>query len=293
MRTRLALCLLLVAACNDSTADPDGGPDFIDASAIADARADASAVPDAMEIPDAGPDAASTCAHDECSPGDLLAPGCSSCVTSICNADPYCCETAWDALCIGAAKNLCGLECPAFCGDGTCDPTEDPEGCPEDCSPFCGDGICDGTESCSSCEDDCGACVCGDAVCSPGECGDCPTDCPNGCSCPHSICEIGDLLDAGCDSCAAQICAVDSFCCETSWDGYCVQEVETVCGKSCPVLCGDFVCEPPEDPSSCPGDCFGGGDGGVPLPDGGVGWADAGIWPDAAPGPSDAGVPSP
>jgi hypothetical protein len=40
-----------------------------------------------------------------------------------------------------------------------------------------------------------------------------------------------------CDStkanCVAAICAADSFCCTTSWDNVCVNEVDTVCGKNC------------------------------------------------------------
>lgn len=44
-----------------------------------------------------------TCAHDPCQQGVALNPGCSPCVQAVCGADPYCCNTAWDDLCTGAA----------------------------------------------------------------------------------------------------------------------------------------------------------------------------------------------
>lgn len=53
-------------------------------------------------------------------------------------------------------------------------------------------------------------------------------------TCVHPTCSTGVALDASCNSCATQICAVDSFCCTTSWDATCVSEVSSVCGKTCP-----------------------------------------------------------
>jgi hypothetical protein len=52
--------------------------------------------------------------------------------------------------------------------------------------------------------------------------------------CPHDVCTTGSPLDESCGSCAAQICAVDSYCCNTAWDSICVGEVATVCGQTCP-----------------------------------------------------------
>jgi len=46
----------------------------------------------------------------------MLVPGCDnppmnpSCVTTICNADPFCCNTAWDGQCAGEV-GLCGWNC--------------------------------------------------------------------------------------------------------------------------------------------------------------------------------------
>jgi hypothetical protein len=120
---------------------------------------------------------------------------------------------------------------------------------------YCGNGVCaDTEEDCWSCPEDCGDCFCGDGTCSPGECATCTADCPDGCYC-GDVCKIGPAHDPSCGDCQAEICAVDSYCCEFEWDGTCVGEAETVCGKDCPAFCGDFVCDPTEDPETCPQDC--------------------------------------
>jgi hypothetical protein len=53
-------------------------------------------------------------------------------------------------------------------------------------------------------------------------------------SCSHALCTTGTKLTSSCDSCAAQICTKDSWCCTHSWDSACVAEVSTICGQSCP-----------------------------------------------------------
>jgi hypothetical protein len=52
--------------------------------------------------------------------------------------------------------------------------------------------------------------------------------------CPHDVCTWGDPLDPSCGTCEAQICAVDSYCCNVWWDSLCVSEVATICGQTCP-----------------------------------------------------------
>jgi hypothetical protein len=52
-----------------------------------------------------------TCSHSECSTGSALKSGCDSCVTSICGSDSYCCSTAWDSVCVGEVKSICGASC--------------------------------------------------------------------------------------------------------------------------------------------------------------------------------------
>jgi hypothetical protein len=58
-----------------------------------------------------------TCAHPLCHPGAVLTPGCDdppvspSCVTAICSLDAYCCDTAWDDICIEEVWSVCFLTC--------------------------------------------------------------------------------------------------------------------------------------------------------------------------------------
>jgi hypothetical protein len=98
-------------------------------------------------------------------------------------------------------------------------------------------GICGpGTQQCSagalSCQQNQGAA--GDELCGNGLDDDCNGAAEDGCNtCAHDICLTGVALAAGCDPCVAQVCAVDSFCCNTSWDGICVGEVTSVCGIAC------------------------------------------------------------
>ena len=53
-----------------------------------------------------------TCSHPICSSGAKLVSSCDTCVTAICAGDPYCCRTAWDNICVGEVKSVCGETCP-------------------------------------------------------------------------------------------------------------------------------------------------------------------------------------
>jgi hypothetical protein len=55
-------------------------------------------------------------------------------------------------------------------------------------------------------------------------------------ACAHVKCAIGAELTPACDPCAAQVCAVDPYCCTFAWDGTCVADVRSVCGS---LLCPD------------------------------------------------------
>ena len=91
-------------------------------------------------------------------------------------------------------------------------------GCTPKCTgKACGDDGCGGS---------CGTCGSGQ-TCSPG--GVCTT----GGNCSHPICSTGGALTGSCDTCAAKVCAADSFCCSNSWDSICVGEVQSVCNQSC------------------------------------------------------------
>lgn len=61
------------------------------------------------------------CAHPVCEPGGKLTPGCSSCVDTVCGEDPYCCQTAWDNVCVAEAAKYCGADCSTCDGKGACE----------------------------------------------------------------------------------------------------------------------------------------------------------------------------
>lgn len=230
-------------------------------------------------------------------------PGCQdfSCQSCVCNLDPFCCDVAWDGICVGEAQVDCNppcvcpipgvcclgdqcldsnsLECGAFGGEffagqscisficpatpGACcsgtacfaDTAGNCANVPDsDFFPFqtCLDVVCPGTIMGACCVD--GVCVGNEmaANCAgnhfPGE------DCTLGFTCPL---DSGDCCFAhatpGCQdiTCQACVCAVDPFCCNTSWDGICAGEAN---GAPCgPVANGGN------------GSCFcGGGGGGCP-----------------------------
>ncbi|MBI5537784.1 MAG: hypothetical protein HY898_33980 [Deltaproteobacteria bacterium] len=82
-------------------------------------------------------------------------------------------------------------------------------------------------------------------TCDPKKYGDCICDCNCGADdddcktgecngCTHDECTTGDALNPSCNTCVAEICKNDSYCCATLWSGSCVMEVETYCGKKCP-----------------------------------------------------------
>jgi len=110
---------------------------------------------------------------DKCTAGGAFTSADDACTSSVCTADPFCCNVAWDSICVGEVRTVCNsLTCAE--AEGTC---------------------------------------------------------------THPLCTAGSSLVNSCDStkanCAAAICAVDSFCCTTAWDNFCVNEVDTVCGKNC------------------------------------------------------------
>ena len=73
------------------------------------------------------------CEHDVCATGGPLTAVCSDCSTTVCENDPYCCDVAWDAICVNATEAFCGLICPSECGDFYCEPPETCESCAVDC----------------------------------------------------------------------------------------------------------------------------------------------------------------
>ena len=51
--------------------------------------------------------------------------------------------------------------------------------------------------------------------------------------CAHGLCEVGVALDPACDPCVEQVCDVDPFCCDITFDFICVRYVTTICDIPC------------------------------------------------------------
>ena len=51
------------------------------------------------------------CAHPICSTGGTLTGTCDTCAAKICQQDSYCCNTAWDSVCVGEVGSICGESC--------------------------------------------------------------------------------------------------------------------------------------------------------------------------------------
>lgn len=117
----------------------------------------------------------------------------------------------------------CNTGLPGICGAGTLTCVGGGLSCQQNNVPVaetCGNGL----------DDNCNGLV--DDGCGGG-------------GCPFDLCTSPGLPQVnGCDPCVTQVCAVDGFCCTNSWDGICVGEVETVCGRADCIspACAHLVC---------------------------------------------------
>ncbi len=158
-----------------------------------------------------------------------------------CDPDP--CLPPTGACCIGTTCTVtdeadCSGQAGSYQGDdATCDPNP--------CLPPTG-ACCIGTTCSVTDADDCagqGGDYQGDgATCTPNPCSQAPA-----CGAPGT----GDCCQANgtpfCDDfdCCETVCAVDPFCCNSSWDGLCANRAEDFCPVLCPVFgacCFDESC---------------------------------------------------
>jgi len=189
-----------------------------------------------------------SCAHGLCFTGVALDPTCSPVVQQVCAMDSFCCQIAWDQLCVNEAQQIGGFTC-ASCGNGVCEPGETPDTCPADCRPACAHELCEPGPVLDPACDSCAATVCtADAFCCnvfwDRVCVDeVETMCGLTCQgCTHDFCAVGDPLANDCDPCAANVCSFDPYCCSVAWDSRCVEEAADSCGLSCAV-CSHGVCD--------------------------------------------------
>lgn len=152
-------------------------------------------------------------------------PGCEddTCWPMICAADDFCCDDNWDNLCRNAAIAQC--EVCVECGDELINVGE----------------TCDGTnlagESCVSQGFGGGTLAC------LGDCGGFDTA-----GCFDGACCDGNNGTPGCEDadCVDEICAIDPFCCDNSWDLMCSNAANATCAI-CGVVCGDAMVAGGED----------------------------------------------
>jgi hypothetical protein len=52
------------------------------------------------------------CVHSMCAEGAALSSACDPCVQTVCSVDPFCCNVAWDGICVFEVRFICELECP-------------------------------------------------------------------------------------------------------------------------------------------------------------------------------------
>lgn len=192
-----------------------------------------------------------SCDHDVCSMGGPLAASCDSCVGKVCASDPYCCQAAWDDMCIGEASQFCNGICGSggFGGGGGFGGFGGGGG-------FGGFGGSGGTGGCTydSCRDGTGTCIQStDAQCGKngGPCVDCTkmgSVCTQGYGCAECKpkCEGKKCGDSdGCGGVCDVACGSGQFC--------------STKGTSKP---GCYTCGPTTCPDGCctaTGQCVGGG----------------------------------
>ena len=171
------------------------------------------------------------------------------CCIAVCQQDVFCCDTAWDDVCVQMAQASCPDDVPS-CGNATgncCEAhlglaCEDESCCAVVCAadPVCCEGAWDSacaTRARTLCPDLCGV-----------ECGD---ECAGDCCTAHDNPSCNDA------SCCAQVCAADPVCCEARWDFVCANTARALCGgpnDACPrPQCGDKgsgdCCTPHEGPA--------------------------------------------
>jgi hypothetical protein len=51
------------------------------------------------------------CAHSVCTQGGAMAATCNPCVDAVCTVDDYCCNSAWDNICVDEVGPICGVDC--------------------------------------------------------------------------------------------------------------------------------------------------------------------------------------
>ncbi len=175
--------------------------------------------------------------------------------SAYCNIERDCDQDIIRSTCVMLGKCK-GETTPTYhCGDGVCDPSENPISCPKDCNAYthrCGDGECNSGEDPETCPSDCAT----EKKCTAGY-----TD--------EYSCQGLDLVRkyvySTCITQYRKIKTCEYGCengkCVETQGGYCgdgVCEAGETCPSDCDTTmsyCGDGVCDNEETAQLCPQDC--------------------------------------
>ena len=193
-------------------------------------------------------------ANDCCSAS--ITPGCSdaTCCETICAADPFCCNTRWDFICADAADATCS---PSACR-GVCGQPDANDCCIASQTPGCANAAC-----CEVvCAVDISCCdIAWDASCAANAaklCGICGGGGVCGAPNANDCCMVSQTPGCADAACCEQVCAVDQFCCNESWDFACASQALQLC-TTCDDLCGapngNDCCAPSQTPGCSDAAC--------------------------------------
>ncbi|GMV42762.1 MAG: hypothetical protein AMXMBFR64_44780 [Myxococcales bacterium] len=182
-------------------------------------------------------------------------PGCGGCAceSCVCGMDPYCCNNAWDSLCVDECSQ-CGTNCGGGGGGAN--------SCAGNCGGSSPSGSCYCDSSCSLWGDCCSDYF---SVCGGGGGSSCVGNCggsAGGCWCDSSCVSFGDCCADACSACGMCPCTpscAGKQCGDNGCGGSCGTCAKgTACyGNVCEAHCGNTACEPSfgENCATCPGDC--------------------------------------
>jgi hypothetical protein len=150
----------------------------------------------------------------------------SLCCQSVCIHDPYCCFISWDQACVTLATDECATD-PRCIDPLTLLPVSGSCFVARPLSPGCSQpGCC--SLVCADPDYDycCGTDIGWDEACAlraAQVCDNCGDPLAGSCFQTH----VGPYCAN--ETCCRQVCAVDPFCCEGTWDSLCVLTAEVVC----------------------------------------------------------------